>query len=167
MMRKMLMMIMVLGMFFLLGTTAYASSDLRTEYFFQNMEFGRDVLPADAPANQFGGFTMTRGLDRQKIATFATGRTISGSGDMGVNVGYRLYAKDFMGNTRVLAQTMKTLGATGFFTDYLDFNRVGTYFLAVKVVDGKGTWIRWYEITRREEATRNYLENLQINFLNL
>lgn len=115
--------------------------------------------------NVFGDFSLNKGFDKKKITTFSSSRSLSGVGDEGIIVGVKVYSKDLFGNLTSNYQSVKELGASGLFSDLIEFKKTGVYYMVIKVVDGKDTWIRWFELTKKEEETKDYLENIQINFI--
>lgn len=193
MLKKVIILLTTICLFFLVSVNVYAGTvddDVKST-FFKDVDFNVDVIPdrqlsttttasvgsngvtasalssgnlSDA-YNVFGDFSLSKGFDKKKITTFSSSRSLSGVGDQGIIVGVKVYTKDAFGTLVSTYQSVKELGASGLFSDLVEFKKTGVYYMVIKVVNGKDTWIRWFELTKKEEETKDYLENIQINFI--
>jgi len=121
------------------------------------------LLEANDYNNLYGSFSFSSGLERFKFSTFACEKNLIGYGEEGTSVGLLVYTQS--DDERIVVDhTVRTLGASGLYSDEVAFayNQVQYLVVAVKVDDRVYSHV--YEVTTKEEATKSLLENFKINF---
>lgn len=114
--------------------------------------------------NVYGSFTFSGGLNKLALSTFATEKCLVGQGEQGTVVGYLVYTKT--DNAPVIVdEKIKVLGSSGMYTETVCFKEDALQVMVVAVSDGSGTIFRSYEVTTVEQATKSFLENINVKFV--
>lgn len=114
--------------------------------------------------NQFERFSFSGGLDFKRISTFSEEKTLVGYGDEGTLVGLLVYREDD-GDIVMIDSSLKTLGASGLYSERISFDCEQVQYLMVAVMQEGLVQSRIYQITTKKVATKVYLENFDIDFI--
>lgn len=139
--------------------------DFHLEAFDPEMDGGYHDHGAEVDLSYIGRLKVTRGLDYQQFATFTCERSIAGNGVEGALVGALVYEKREKGIVSAHI-SMSTLGASGLYSETIDFAENTCQYLMMAVRTGGHTSYRVYEVTTKEAATKEFLENLEVRFMN-
>ena len=112
----------------------------------------------------YGSFCFSSGLERLKFSAFACEKNLVGYGQEDSTVGLLVYTEED-GIRRVLDSKIRTLGASGLFSDEIEFAYNELQYLVVAVKTDEVVYTRVYEVTTKEASTKSLLEHLEINFM--
>lgn len=129
--------------------------DAYEAYFYSSIE--RDL-------NQFGGFSFSGGLEYKKFSTFSDEKTLVGYGSEDTVVGLMVY-KEVDDEVILIDSSLKQLGASGLYSENINFEGEESQYLLAAVMQDGIVQSRIYQITTKQEATRDFLENIDIDFL--
>ncbi len=125
------------------------------EYFYSSTK--RDL-------NQFGDFSFSGGLEYKKFSTFSDEKALVGYGSEDTVIGLMVY-KEEDDEIILIDSSHKQLGASGLYSETINFEYEQSQYLIVAVMQDGFVQSRVYQITTKIEATREFLENIDINFL--
>lgn len=114
--------------------------------------------------NVYGSFSFSSGLERLKFSAFACEKNLIGYGEEGTTVGMLVYTR-VGDDLTVLDHKVRTLGASGLFSDEVSFAYNQVQYLVVAVKIEGDVFSHVYEVTTKEEATKALLENFEIKFI--
>lgn len=129
--------------------------DAYEEYFYSSIE--RDL-------NQLGGFSFSGGLEYKKFSTFSDEKALVGYGSEDTVVGLLVY-KEVDDEVILIDSSLKQLGASGLYSENINFECEESQYLLAAVMQDGIVQSRIYQITTKKEATRDFLENIDIDFL--
>ncbi len=113
--------------------------------------------------SDFGAFSFTSGLNHLRFSSFTKDKYYVGYGEEGATVGMIVYTMD-EDAIKVIDSSIKTLGASGLYSQEISYKPMTTQYLVVAVMCEGRVVSRTYEVTIKEEATKSLLENLSIDF---
>ncbi len=122
-----------------------------------------EPLPKDI--NDFNYLYLTKGFEKEVTPTFASMMNISGEGVKGTSVGVLIYTKD-SSCYHVNFESIKNIGASGLYSEVLEFDFIGSNYVIVVVKKDNSLLHRQYTINRKEETTKDKLENIDLDFNN-
>jgi hypothetical protein len=98
--------------------------------------------------------------------TFSDTKKISGNSEQGVKVGiivYNDWTED--GKLNITYQSeYQTIGLSKIFDETIELNTIGTNYICIAVMKDDNTEYKIYVLNRKEEETREKLENIEIEF---
>jgi hypothetical protein len=98
--------------------------------------------------------------------TFSSTKKISGNGEEGITVGIMVYdswTED--GELNITYQSKyQTIGLSKIFDETIELNTIGINYICIAVMKDDDTEYRVYVLNRKEEETREKLENIEIEF---
>jgi hypothetical protein len=98
--------------------------------------------------------------------TFSSTKKISGNGEEGVTVGIMVYdswTED--GKLNITYQSeYETIGLSKIFDETIELNTIGINYICIAVMKDNNIEYRVYVLNRKEEETREKLENIEIEF---
>lgn len=98
--------------------------------------------------------------------TFSATKKISGNGEEGVKVGIIVYdnwTED--GKLNITYQSeYQTIGLSQIFDETIELNTIGINYICIAVMKDDNTDYKIYVLNRKEEETREKLENIEIEF---
>lgn len=98
--------------------------------------------------------------------TFSSTKKISGNGEEGITVGIMVYdswTED--GEINITYQSeYQTIGLSKIFDETIELNTIGINYICIAVMKDDDTEYRVYVLNRKEEETREKLENIEIEF---
>ena len=130
--------------------------DAYDDYFYTS---SRDNL------NEFDDFSFSGGLDYKKFSTFSDVKTLVGYGTEGTVVGLMVYKK-VADEVILIDSSIKTLGPSGLYSENIEFECDQVQYVFAAVKQAGVIQSRIYQITTKKEATKAFLENIDIDFLN-
>ncbi|QUH29144.1 hypothetical protein [Vallitalea guaymasensis] len=98
--------------------------------------------------------------------TFSSTKKISGNGEEGVTVGIMVYDSwTEEGKLNITYQSeYQTIGLSKIFDETIELNTIGINYICIAVMKDEDTEYRVYVLNRKEEETREKLENIEIEF---
>ena len=124
------------------------------------MENSEPPLVQYEDINDLGDLYLQQGFEQKVTPTFAKSKTISGQGDIGTTVGILVADSITEGALNVTYVDYETtIGASGIYSKSFDLN-IGTNYVIVATVSK----YRVFTINRKEEETKELLENITIDF---
>ncbi|MDF1616443.1 hypothetical protein [Petrocella sp. FN5] len=134
----------------------------------QNIEYGNNRLDTGMTTQALstvGTLKISNGFSRQAFSTFASDKSIVGQGQSGSVVGLMVYTVNSNQQKVIESYAIKTLGASGMFSETITYAPSRTQYLVIAVKDHQGITRRIFEITTKAMETKVKLENIQIRFV--
>lgn len=138
-------------------TSPYINNYYFADYYYGNIGSIRDY-------NTYGNFTFSGGLNRLRFSAFSCEKNIVGYGIEGTTVGILVYEITEDG-LQVLDHNVRRLGASGLYSDKITFGYNRMQYVVVAVREEDSVYSNVYEVTTKEMATKDFLENLEIKFI--
>lgn len=165
--KNIITLITVLVLLISFSMSAYATND---DDFFDVFDITKSDIKelttssSNSDINDYKVFKFKKGFDKVKFSTFASSKNVSGQGEEGVSVGVLVY-KMINNDIKISFDSVKSLGASGLYSETIPFDNIGINNVLIAVKKGDYYKYRVFEITRKKEETKDRLENIQINFL--
>lgn len=148
--------------------------DYNELYVFRSEIKPSNLMNPEEVLDNIGGLEITSGLMKHKISSFAKTRTVTGKGEEGLLVGVKLFHIEEVMNeeeetSRNIVYTMDDsfeIGASGIFSDILQLTHIGENYVIFMVKNPENDFIskRMYKVIRKEEKTKDILENMIFDF---
>jgi len=134
----------------------------------QNIEYANNKLDSEMTTQALstvGTLKISNGFSRQVFSTFASDKSIVGQGQPGSVVGLMVYTVNGSQQKVIESHAVKTLGASGMFSETIKYAPSRTQYLVIAVKDNTGITRRIFEITTKAMETKLKLENIEIRFV--
>ncbi|PKM53756.1 MAG: hypothetical protein CVV00_11055 [Firmicutes bacterium HGW-Firmicutes-5] len=134
----------------------------------QNVEYVNNKLDGTMTMQELstvGTLKISNGFSRQVFSTFASDKSIVGQGQPGSVVGLMVYTVNGNKQKVIESHAVKTLGASGMFSETINYAPSRTQYLVIAVKDNNGITRRIFEITTKAMETKLKLENIEIRFV--
>lgn len=140
-------------------------NDEEKEAFFSTFEVNEDDFStpnegAQFNLNDFKYLYLNKGFDKRITPTFSSRKNISGEGKKGTIVG--IVVTDNFYNITDL--NIQTIGASGLYNDKIKFDNIGINYIYIYVKKDDDIVSKKFTVNRKEEETKNILENISIDF---
>jgi hypothetical protein len=134
----------------------------------QNIEYANNKLDSGMTSQELstvGTLKISNGFSRQVFSTFASDKSIVGQGQAGSVVGLMVYTVNSNQQKVIQSHAIKTLGASGMFSETINYAPSRIQYLVIAVKDNTGVTRRIFEITTKAMETKLKLENIEIRFV--
>lgn len=186
--KKMVFLVTFLLMAFCFSLSAYAAPDEDSkDAFFKTFNINQEELSDKATKgslgvysvskdgvsiakndiediNDYKVFGLNKGYSKLSVITFSNAKILSGKGDEQTTVGVNVFNVSKLGTIITSNQSIQKIGASGVYNSSISL-KTGENYVVIAVKKGDLVLYRLFKITVMEEKTKGYLENLQINLI--
>ncbi|PKM49165.1 MAG: hypothetical protein CVV02_17275 [Firmicutes bacterium HGW-Firmicutes-7] len=114
--------------------------------------------------NNYKVFNLSKGYGKLSVITFSNTKILSGKGEEQTTVGINVFNVSKMGDIVSTDQSIQRIGASGVYNSSIKLD-TGDNSVVIAVKKDNLTLYRLFKVNVKEEKTRDYLENLQINLI--